>query len=237
MPGGWPRPPSRRPRRCNWFTAVRPLSDVSGLAAALGVQAMTLGAGTARAVAMASFAAGIATGLRSQVAWLTLPLLIVRGLGTGGWGLGGGSVSSSSRRVSSPQVPSPQVPSPKSPVPQSPVPQSPVPQPPVPGPGRRSVRRRRPGLVRAARHRQRRSGAYWQVLSNQGAEDLGNIQMLWTTHNARALVGRCTTRWSRPGRGGRWRRPSLRLRCWGSRGVPVTRGRRWSCCRWRSDRT
>ena len=31
-----------------WFTAVRPLSDSSGLAAAIGVQAMTLAASTAR---------------------------------------------------------------------------------------------------------------------------------------------------------------------------------------------
>ena len=33
-----------------WFTAVRPLSDVSGLAAALAVQAMTLGAANGRSV-------------------------------------------------------------------------------------------------------------------------------------------------------------------------------------------
>jgi hypothetical protein len=63
-----------------WFTAARPLSDVSGLAAALAVQAMTLGAGSARSLALASFAAGAATGLRSQVAWLTVPLLIARGM-------------------------------------------------------------------------------------------------------------------------------------------------------------
>jgi hypothetical protein len=30
--------------------------------------------------------------------------------------------------------------------------------------------------------------AYWHVLFNQGAEDLGNITMLWTTHNARAVA-------------------------------------------------
>jgi len=31
--------------------------------------------------------------------------------------------------------------------------------------------------------------AYWRVLFNQGAEDLGNIQMLWTAHGARDLAG------------------------------------------------
>jgi hypothetical protein len=30
--------------------------------------------------------------------------------------------------------------------------------------------------------------AYWRALSNQGAEDLGNISMLWTTHSARAVA-------------------------------------------------
>src|SRR5712691_4648422 len=30
--------------------------------------------------------------------------------------------------------------------------------------------------------------AYWRALLNQGAEDLGNIQMLWTAHGARDLA-------------------------------------------------
>jgi hypothetical protein len=30
--------------------------------------------------------------------------------------------------------------------------------------------------------------AYWHALVDQGAEDFGNIQMLWTTHNARAVA-------------------------------------------------
>jgi hypothetical protein len=30
--------------------------------------------------------------------------------------------------------------------------------------------------------------AYWHALSDQGAEDLGNIQMLWTRHSARAIA-------------------------------------------------
>ena len=72
-----------------WFTAARPLSDSSGLAAALAVQAMTLAAADTHALTAAAFFAGLAAGIRSQVVWLTLPLLIVTGLGTGGWGLAG----------------------------------------------------------------------------------------------------------------------------------------------------
>ena len=60
-----------------WFTAARPLSDTTGLAAALGVQALTLAAFTPTAAIMASLCAGVAVGIRSQVAWLTLPLLAV----------------------------------------------------------------------------------------------------------------------------------------------------------------
>jgi hypothetical protein len=58
-----------------WFTAARPLSDATGLAAALGVQAMTLAAFTPTAAIAASFCAGLAAGIRSQVVWLTVPLL------------------------------------------------------------------------------------------------------------------------------------------------------------------
>jgi hypothetical protein len=81
-----------------WFTASRPLSDMAGLAAALGVQALTLAApssplsqltplsperllrleGITRATLIASsFLAGLATGIRSQVAWLTVPLIVL----------------------------------------------------------------------------------------------------------------------------------------------------------------
>jgi hypothetical protein len=59
-----------------WLTASRPLSDMAGLAAAMAIQAMTLGAQTVDGLLAASFAAGLATGIRSQVAWLTAPLLI-----------------------------------------------------------------------------------------------------------------------------------------------------------------
>jgi hypothetical protein len=58
-----------------WFTASRPLSDMPGLAAALAVQALILTAITPARLATASFLAAFATGLRSQVAWLTVPLL------------------------------------------------------------------------------------------------------------------------------------------------------------------
>lgn len=61
-----------------WFTAVRPLSDMTGLAAALAVQALTLAAATDGALAAAAFAAALAAGIRSQVAWLTVPLLVWR---------------------------------------------------------------------------------------------------------------------------------------------------------------
>ena len=61
-----------------WFTAARPLSDVTGLAAAVVVQALTLGARTDGELIAASFCAALAAGIRSQVVWLTVPLLIVR---------------------------------------------------------------------------------------------------------------------------------------------------------------
>jgi hypothetical protein len=61
-----------------WFTAVRPLSDAAGLAASAGVQALTLAATTTSGWAAAGFLAGLATGVRTQVAWLTVPLLIYR---------------------------------------------------------------------------------------------------------------------------------------------------------------
>jgi hypothetical protein len=60
-----------------WFTAARPLSDMSGLAAALGVQAFTLSAGSGGALALAALLAGLAAGIRSQVIWLTVPLLVL----------------------------------------------------------------------------------------------------------------------------------------------------------------
>lgn len=60
-----------------WMTAVRPLSDMLGLALAVAGQALTLRAVTAKAFALAAFVAGVAVGVRSQVAWLTVPLLVI----------------------------------------------------------------------------------------------------------------------------------------------------------------
>jgi hypothetical protein len=59
-----------------WMTAARPLSDVAGLAAALGAQALTVTARTRRGLIAASACAALGAGIRSQVAWLTLPLLL-----------------------------------------------------------------------------------------------------------------------------------------------------------------
>jgi hypothetical protein len=60
-----------------WMTAARPLSDAAGLAAALALQALILTAPSATALALAAGCAGFALGVRSQIAWLTLPMLAV----------------------------------------------------------------------------------------------------------------------------------------------------------------
>lgn len=61
-----------------WFSANRPLSDTTGLAAAIAVQALILSAATPRALIAAAFLGAVAVGLRSQVFWLTAPLLLWR---------------------------------------------------------------------------------------------------------------------------------------------------------------
>ena len=61
-----------------WLTASRPLSDVTGLAAALSVQVLTLAAATESTLMVAGFLAALAAGIRSQVVWLTVPLLAWR---------------------------------------------------------------------------------------------------------------------------------------------------------------
>jgi len=163
-----------------WFTAARPLSDMPGLAAALAVQALTLGAATTGGLCVAAFSAGLATGIRSQVAWLTVPLLLARGLGTRGLGDWG------TRR---PHVPSLQVPSPQSP--------AASPQPRAPTPVTASPQRLAPaaaflgGVLAWAIPLVMLTGGpsgYWHALFDQGAEDLGNIQMLWTRHGARDIA-------------------------------------------------
>lgn len=60
-----------------WITAARPLSDMMGLAASLGVQALALRARSDAAVGVAALLAGLAVGIRSQVAWLTVPTLVL----------------------------------------------------------------------------------------------------------------------------------------------------------------
>jgi hypothetical protein len=83
-----------------WFNASRPLSDVAGLTAAVGAQALlftawrhqrrqaTLPAGahaidphalmaSGRLIVLGALAAGLAIGVRSQTLWLTLPVLVL----------------------------------------------------------------------------------------------------------------------------------------------------------------
>ena len=63
-----------------WLTASRPLSDMPGLAGALGCQWLLLRAARAgasvRDALVAAVACGAGVGLRSQVTWLVVPLLV-----------------------------------------------------------------------------------------------------------------------------------------------------------------
>ena len=58
-----------------WFTALRPLSDMTGFAAAVGAQALMLQR-TRRSIVAGALLAGLAMGVRSQTAVLTIPLLV-----------------------------------------------------------------------------------------------------------------------------------------------------------------
>jgi hypothetical protein len=62
-----------------WFTALRPLSDTTGLAAAVAAQALIIsalaGIGPRRALTYGGLMAGVALGIRAQTFLLTLPLL------------------------------------------------------------------------------------------------------------------------------------------------------------------
>jgi hypothetical protein len=60
-----------------WLTASRPLSDMMGLAASLGIQAMALTARSDAVLGLAALCAGVAAGIRSQTVWLTVPTLIL----------------------------------------------------------------------------------------------------------------------------------------------------------------
>lgn len=127
-----------------WFTSVRPLSDTAGLAAAVAVQAMTLGARTELGLASAALAGGVAAGIRSQVFWLTVPLLVWRALERQRPRRFGVLASAFAAGVLMWLVPLAML---------------------TGGPG-----------------------GYWRAVSNQGAEDLSGIRMLWTTPTARTLM-------------------------------------------------
>src|SRR5439155_25871714 len=133
--------------------------------AALAIQALTLSARTVPALALAGLCAALATGIRSQVLWLTLPLLIVRGLGARGWGLAVRRELAVRRQL------------------------APSPKPPAAA-AVAAFAAAAGGLVWFVPLVVVTGGpaAYWRVLSNQGAEDLGNITMLWRAHSARAVA-------------------------------------------------
>jgi hypothetical protein len=130
-----------------WLTASRPLSDMTGLAAAIGVQALVLDVRRRgvpgidrRRLSIASALAGVAVGIRSQVAWLTLPLLLFVIARDGGAARGRLAMRSAL----------------------------------AVGVG---------ALIWAVPLVAVSGGpaAYWNALFGQGAEDLANIQMLFTT--------------------------------------------------------
>ena len=64
-----------------WFTALRPLSDMTGLAAAIGAQALIVGVLTGlkgpSALVWGGFLSGLGVGIRSQTALLTFPLFVL----------------------------------------------------------------------------------------------------------------------------------------------------------------
>ena len=60
-----------------WFTAVRPLSDMLGFAAAMWAVALASGRDANRRLILALLLAGLSIGIRSQTAVLTLPVLLL----------------------------------------------------------------------------------------------------------------------------------------------------------------
>jgi hypothetical protein len=59
-----------------WMSGLRPMSDMPGLAAALAAQALILkGRTDRRRLMQGALVTGLAVGIRSQTAWLTMPLL------------------------------------------------------------------------------------------------------------------------------------------------------------------
>jgi hypothetical protein len=99
-----------------WFTASRPMSDMAGLAAALAAQAVLvtaivrqrrpvtglvrgefdaeMAASSGRVILVGAFLAALAIGLRSQAAWLTLPLLVLVLFDRAGRGAAGALIGS-----------------------------------------------------------------------------------------------------------------------------------------------
>ena len=67
-----------------WFTAARPMTDMTGLALALASQALAVrvwaGPGSASALLAAGAIAGVAAGVRIQTAALTVPILLIAAL-------------------------------------------------------------------------------------------------------------------------------------------------------------
>src|SRR5262249_37415914 len=135
-----------------------------------------VGARSDRALVVAAFCAAFAAGIRSQVVWLTVPLLVVRAvtltLHHGGHEGRGGQdlfrrdpsfVSSVSHKVASSRTAAIS----------------------------RIVAAYVAGVLVWAIPLVLLTGgpaAYWRALFNQGAEDLTGIQMLWTRPNVRTLV-------------------------------------------------
>ncbi len=157
-----------------WFTANRPLSDMTGLAAAIAVQAMILSASTSRAFILAAACAGVAVGLRSQVLWLTAPLLIAMGFGIRDWGFVG------RRTPESPRTGAPE--SPRTAAPESL--RIPNPESRIPLPFASTLLAYIAGIAAWAVPLVVISGgprAYWNAVFAQGTEDLSGIRMLWTT--------------------------------------------------------
>ena len=76
-PGRGLRPCCCRTSPLYWLTAARPLSDIAGLAAALASRRWSRPPGSRRARCSPRFLPALAAGMRSQVVWLTVPMLML----------------------------------------------------------------------------------------------------------------------------------------------------------------
>jgi len=141
-----------------WLTSVRPLSDMAGLAAAAAVQAMALAARTNLELAGVAFSVGVVAGIRSQVFWLTVGLLIWRG-----WSGQEGRPGHQRRRAQAGVTGR------------------------LLGLALAFAAGILVWLVPLA-FLSGGPTAYWRAVSSQGAEDLSGIRMLWTTPTVRTFV-------------------------------------------------